>query len=187
VNQFKLLSEQGAGREELFDFLMEKIHEEKLWVLRQPVVLPGLFRKRAKKIFDLVEDFNISTDGLIEVGQNTNIELNKSFDESLDLATFLRNYDPMMNKFRLNFMNSEVANDLIISLSQMASLEEAYYEHLDKSFDLNVVDKVDTPPNEKLAAFRLLALLESGQAQDSPEILNELQRVKRILSVYRKA
>jgi len=32
-----------------------------------------------------------------------------------------------------------------------------------------------------------LALLESGQAQDSPEILNELQRVKRILSVYRKA
>ena len=186
MNPFKQIKEQGASDEELLELLHEKLHEEKLWLLRQPAIIPGLFRKRLSKLLHLVEDHNASSDTTIKISENTDKEGSIYDYKNLKFHDYLAQYDAYLNAFRLEFMNAEGVDEMTGALKKMIALEEHYYDLVDEEFDLDTIEYEEVPPNEKLEAFRMLEHVKAQRPGKTEDLLKELKRIKRILRVYHK-
>lgn len=187
MNPFKQIKAQGGGDVELLELLREKLHEEKLWLLRQPAIIPGLFRKRLRKLLQLVDDYNSLSDSSYRLNKNTDNKYDTSELEHANLSEFLTQYDAKLNEFRLEFMNAEEVNEMSQALNKMIALEEHYYDLVESEFPLEQLESEDVPPNEKLEAFKMMRLIQESDSLKEPLLMKELKRVKRILRVYRKS
>lgn len=186
MNPFQSLLENGVGDQELEDLFMEKVHEEKLWLLRQPVVIPGMFQKRLQKLQRLYTDYLLASKTLINELKNSDYKISNNDYKDIEFDQFLAEFDLRMNAFRLTFMNASEIEAVLSALQDMIQLEEAYYDALGRRLSFDEVTDAQVPGGEKLPAYRLREHLRLDDFAKNPEVLKEYARVKKILRVYRK-
>lgn len=186
MTSIKSIYESGADQAELYSWYENKLHQEKLWLLQQPVVLPSLFRKRAKRIVDLHNESTKYIKDLTDLFEVSDKQYLKYSFKSDNLIEYLADYDAEMNQFRLRLMSATKAEDMVNAVHNMASFEEEYFTLVDTHFDLGSVASEDIPATQKLDTRTMLVKLKMHGTELDPDLLVELKRVKRILKVYRK-